>query len=117
MPSGTLTSVREYRATSYRPDRECVDGVLWERSAGERDHSELQTELAAWLNVRRRRLASTCSSSNEFKFRRRAIGFLTSVSLVAIARRELVFTNPPFVCIEILSKDDRDSDLQERIED
>jgi hypothetical protein len=45
MPSGTLISANEYRSTSYHPDREYVDGVVLERSSGEREHSELQTEL------------------------------------------------------------------------
>ncbi len=117
MPSGTLTSVREYRATSYRPDREYVDGVLWERSMGERDHSELQTELAAWLNVRRRRLGIHVFVEQRIQVSPTRY----RVPDICVTRgdrpTELVFTNPPFVCIEILSKDDRDSDLRERIED
>jgi Uma2 family endonuclease len=31
--------------------------------------------------------------------------------------QEQVFTSPPFLCIEILSKDDRMSEMQERIDD
>jgi Uma2 family endonuclease len=30
---------------------------------------------------------------------------------------EQIFTSPPFLCIEILSKDDRMSEMQERIKD
>jgi Uma2 family endonuclease len=33
------------------------------------------------------------------------------------ARVEQIFTRPPFLCIEILSKDDRMSEMQERIDD
>jgi Uma2 family endonuclease len=31
--------------------------------------------------------------------------------------QEQIFTRPPFLCIEILSKDDRMSEMQERIND
>jgi Uma2 family endonuclease len=30
---------------------------------------------------------------------------------------ELILTSPPFLCIEVLSKDDRAADTQERIDD
>lgn len=47
-------SVEEYLATSYRPDREWIDGRLADRNVGEYDHSNLQGALAAWLRNRAR---------------------------------------------------------------
>ena len=44
MPS-TLVSVPEYLGTTYRPDREYVDGQVLERNMGEWDHSRLQALL------------------------------------------------------------------------
>ena len=35
-------AANEYLATSYRPDREYVDGAVVERNLGEHDHSRLQ---------------------------------------------------------------------------
>jgi len=43
MATGSLVSVHEYLSTSYRPDRDYVDGVVLERSVGEKSHSLLQT--------------------------------------------------------------------------
>jgi hypothetical protein len=42
MSSATLVSVQEYMATSYRPDRDFVDGELQKRNLGELEHSLLQ---------------------------------------------------------------------------
>lgn len=41
--------MEEYLSTSYRPDREYVDGVGLERNLGERDHSALQSFLTVFL--------------------------------------------------------------------
>ena len=49
MSSATLVSVQEYLATSYRPDRDFVDGELQERNLGELEHALLQTAIAAWF--------------------------------------------------------------------
>ena len=48
----TLITVSEYLSTSYRPDREYLEGTVTERNAGERDHSRVQTDLSTFLNVR-----------------------------------------------------------------
>ena len=37
MPTATLTPVSEYLSTSYRPDREFIDGIISERNVGEWD--------------------------------------------------------------------------------
>src|SRR5216684_5292998 len=54
MPTGTLISVEEYLATSYRPDCDYVDGRVEERNLGEWDHSSLQTRVAAYFFARRK---------------------------------------------------------------
>jgi hypothetical protein len=45
----TLVSVNEYLGTSYRPDREYIDGELVERNVGEWSHSCLQALLLKQL--------------------------------------------------------------------
>jgi len=47
-----LIPVSEYSSTSYRPDREYLEGVVVERNMGEREHSRVQTDLSTYLNVR-----------------------------------------------------------------
>ncbi|HEY5177386.1 MAG TPA: hypothetical protein VII95_17645 [Terriglobales bacterium] len=54
MSSATLVSVQEYLATSYRPDREFLDGALHDRNLGEFEHSLLQSAIVAWFWIRQK---------------------------------------------------------------
>jgi hypothetical protein len=56
MPTGTLISVEQYLATSYRPDCDYVDGHIEEGNEGEWDHSALQAALAGFFFSRRKQL-------------------------------------------------------------
>ena len=47
------TSLSEYLATSYRPDREFVDGEIRERNVGERSHSNAQMRILELLRANR----------------------------------------------------------------
>jgi hypothetical protein len=49
MATSTRLSLSEYMKTSYRPDREFVDGELRERNAGKWEHARLQALLASWF--------------------------------------------------------------------
>ena len=50
-----LVPLEEYLRTTYRPDRDYVDGEVLERNLGERDHSELQREFILYLCARAKR--------------------------------------------------------------
>ena len=52
MAAATQISLEEYLKTTYRPDRDYVDGEVLERNLGERDHSQPQTLLAAYFLIR-----------------------------------------------------------------
>src|SRR5437773_6663341 len=56
MPARTLVPVEEYLHTSYDPDCDYVDGEVVERNVGERDHSELQSEIVTYFRSRRQKL-------------------------------------------------------------
>src|ERR1700759_3494622 len=49
MASATQIPVDEYLRTSYRPDREYIDGELRERSVGKWEHARIQYLLAVWF--------------------------------------------------------------------
>ncbi|PWU04452.1 MAG: Uma2 family endonuclease [Terriglobia bacterium] len=117
MATGTLISVQEYLSTSYSPDRDYLDGMVVERTVGEKDHSRLQTDLSTYLNVRAKqwRMHVYVEQRVQVKPTRFRV---PDICVVAGAEpEEQIFTAPPLVCIEILSKDDRWSAVQERIDD
>jgi Uma2 family endonuclease len=117
MERNTLLSIEEYLATSYQPDREYVDGALLERNVGERDHSELQMALSAYLYNRRRDFQGHVFPEQRVQVK--STRFRVPDICVIVGRKpsEQILTSPPFLCVEILSKDDRMSEMQERIDD
>jgi Uma2 family endonuclease len=117
VPTDAFVSVNEYLNTSYDPDREYIDGVVVERNLGELDHSELQTELSSSLNARRKVLGIRVFLEQRVQVK--ATRFRVPDISVTVGPRPQgrILVKPPFLCIEVLSRDDRATDLQERIED
>ena len=116
MPTGTLISVEEYLATSYRPDCDYVDGRIEERNVGDWDHGSLQAAIAAYFVVRRKQWG--ISVATELRVQVKASRFrIPDVCVVVGEPKEQVLTRPPFLCVEILSPEDRMKRVQERIDD
>ncbi len=114
----TLISVAEYLNTSYPDgDREYVDGHVVERNLGEKPHSRVQGEVYFFFRSRR-------SSHGTFSFVEQRVQVKSNrfrIPDVCVYLNhepsEDVFITPPFLVVEILSKDDRAADLQEKIDD
>ncbi len=116
MPTGTLISVEQYLATSYRPDCDYVDGRIEERNLGELDPSSLQTAVAIYFGSRQKQLGITVVVEQRVqvsptRFR------IPDVCVVLGEPDGQIFRQPPFICIEILSKDDRMTEMQQPIND
>ena len=117
MASRTLISVEEYLRTSYRPDCDYIDGEVVERNVGETDHSWLQRVLGAYLFERRHKWGITVLpeqrvqvSANRFR--------IPDICVVQGPKpTEQILTKPPFICIDILSPEDRWPRVQQRIDD
>jgi len=101
----------------YRPDCDYVDGEVIERNVGEFGHSLIQgilvgifRELAKTLPIRvmpelRNRVSST-------RYR------IPDVCVMLKSQRpEPILNSPPFLCIEILSPEDRMSRILERVKE
>src|SRR5580658_10998855 len=117
MATATLISVEEYLATSYRPDRELIDGYLADRNPGEYDHSRLQTRLAGWFFNREREWNIRMVVEQRVQVRPRRFR-IPDVSVISRDQPiEPIFRDPPLVCAEILSKDDTLLSVQDRVDD
>lgn len=116
MPAGALISVEEYLSTSYDPDCDYVDGVVEERNLGEYDHSSLQTAISSYFYNRRAQwnISVVVEQRVQVKPSRFRI---PDVCVVLGKTREQIFRTPPFLCIEVLSPEDRMSRLEARIDD
>ena len=108
--------MEEYLSTSYRPDCDYVDGYIEERNLGEFDHSSLQTAVAVYFGSRQKELGITVVVEQRVqvtptRFR------IPDVCIVLGKTREQIFRTPPFLCIEILSPEDRMARVETRISD
>jgi Uma2 family endonuclease len=117
MSTPTLVSVDEYLTTSYRPDCDFIDGVLVERNVGRKDHSKLQGAVYSWFRDRRKelRLIPFLEQRIQVGPRRYRIPDVCVVPLPEPA--EQIFTQPPYICIEVLSPEDTFPRLQNRFDD
>src|SRR6266436_985405 len=116
MASRTLISVEEYLRTSYRPDCDFIDGEVLERNVGEKDHSSLQKKVILYLATREQQLGIWVFPEQRVqvsptRFR------IPDVCATLSEPAEQIFTKPPFICIEILSPEDRLPRIQQRIDD
>ena len=112
----TLVSVEEYLHSSYEPDCDYVDGELVERNVGERDHGNLQLHIAAYYLARRRKWGVYPFIEQRVKISPTRYR-VPDICLTSGWPGEQIFTNPPFVVIEVLSPEDRKSRMQARIDD
>jgi Uma2 family endonuclease len=117
MSTVTLISPSEYLATSYRPDRDFIDGEVVERNLGEFEHGNLQGALVEWMRSRRREWNIWVIP--EQRMRVSASRFRIPDVCVISRNQEIeaVLTKPPLICIEVLSKDDTLRSMQDRVDD
>lgn len=113
MPS---TSIEQYLSQCYEPDCDYVDGEIEERNFCDRTHSRLQARVGAYLLTQYE--TAGFEVFTELRIRVRPTRFRIPDVCVTIGDPgEEVLTKPPFLCIEILSPEDRMSRLEIRIQD
>ena len=113
---GTQVSLDEYLSTVYDPDREYVDGELIERNMGESDHSAIHTTISALLYSQRRELGIHVFA--ELRVRVAATRYrIPDITVTKQKIRGKILREPPFLCIEILSPEDRASRMEAKIDD
>jgi Uma2 family endonuclease len=118
MPALSSVSVEQYLHSSYDPDCDYVDGRIEERNLGEVDHSWLQKELILFFAQNRKRWGIEVIP--EVRVQVGETRFRVPDLCIILGRgkpQERILTRPPFLCIEILSPEDRLARVQERIED
>ena len=116
MATRTLITVEEYLATVYRPDCDYVDGAVLERNLGEKDHGRSQLKLGAYFLARQTQWNSYAIVEQRVQVRPGRFR-IPDVCVLLGKTEEQVLTKPPFLCVEILSPEDRMSRLQDRIDD
>jgi Uma2 family endonuclease len=112
-----VISVEEYLSEVYQPDCDYVDGHLEERNLGELDHSWLQMSLILYFGARRKEWNIVVLPEQRVQVKRTRYWVPDVCVLLGPKPTEQILTKPPFLCIEILSPDDRMNRVETRIAD
>jgi Uma2 family endonuclease len=110
-------SVEDYLASSFRPDCDYVDGEIQERNVGEWPHSRTQGRLYVFLFQRETQWGIRVVPEQRVQVS--ATGFRVPDICVIRASDpiEPIVHQPPFLCVEILSREDTVTRLNERLSD
>jgi len=110
-------SVEEYLDTTYRPDRDYVDGEIEERNLGEKEHAILQGALNFIFRVNRHEWG--IEAHPELRVQVGPSRFRVPDLTVTRAGLEWqrILRTPPLLCIEILSPRDTLSGVRQRADD
>jgi Uma2 family endonuclease len=116
MATTTHIPLSDYLVTSYRPDREYVDGEIRERNVGKWEHARVQALLAVWFGSHEKEWGIVGSVGQRVRASLSRVRVPDVVVLHAGSPPD-VLMEPPLLIIEILSPDDSYSDTQERAQD
>jgi Uma2 family endonuclease len=110
-------SIAEYLRTTYDPDCDYVGGEVLERNWGEHDHSDLQSELVYYFRARRKqwRLHAVVEQRVQVATTRFRISDICVIK--GGGPYPPIFREPPFICIEVLSIEDTQMGMEDRIDD
>ncbi len=115
MATSVMVPLEEYLQTSYEPDCEWVKGELKERGMPDGYHGHFQTLFLIYFQQFRgefRALSEVRLHTSPQSYR------VPDVMVIRADARFLPLpVDAPLLCIEVLSPDDRASDLQEKIAD
>ena len=116
MATSTLTPLEDYLSTSFPDgDRDYLEGQVLERNMGEVDHSDLQSSFVVFFRQHCPGFWAGVEVRVQVKARRFRV---PDVCLIAGGKPQTrVVSVPPFLVVEVLSPDDRMSEMQERIDD
>jgi Uma2 family endonuclease len=116
MATASQISLIEYLGSSFRPDREYVDGEIRERNVGKYEHARIQALLAAWFNQHEKAWGVQVVTEQRVQASSTRVR-IPDVALLGPGPQPDVIVDPPALVIEILSPDDSYSDTQERARD
>jgi Uma2 family endonuclease len=117
MSTVVTVPLQEYLDTIYRPDREYIDGEVLERNLGELDHSRLQMLLSRYLSNREKQWGIVVLPEQRVQVKTTRYRVPDISVIFGPIPTTPILLEPPFLCVEILSRRDSVDSVQERIDD
>lgn len=112
-----LISEAEYLSTVYEPDAEFVDGVIEERSVGNKDHAKWQVALAYFFSLKAVEWDLLVRTELRNKIGERRYRIPDVALYDSNIAEEPVPVHPALIVFEIVSPDDRHANLMTRLAD
>jgi Uma2 family endonuclease len=110
MSTYTLVPIDVYDHTSYRPDRDYIDGEVRERNLGTLEHARMQTLLTFLFRQHREEWNVRAVAECRIRVAPRRVR-IPDVAVMARGPQPSVPVDPPLIAIEVLSPDDTDGDM------
>ncbi len=117
MATATLIPLSEYLATTYRPDRDYIDGELRQRNMGEQSHSETQAILARIFGNHRKDWGIRILTEQRLQVSPTRFRIPDLCVLRSSDPKDWIVAFAPILCIEILSAEDSLREMQEKVND
>jgi Uma2 family endonuclease len=117
MATPVLIPVEEYLRTTYRPDRDYIDGELKERNLGEKPHATIQGLFYAIFHANRKEWGLRAFTEQRVQTSGSNYRIADVCALRLGEPPDPIVQSPPVICIEILSRGDTLGDMQERVDD
>jgi Uma2 family endonuclease len=117
MAATTQVPVEEYLRTDYSPDCEYVDGEVLERNVGEKGHGKIQKRLMVYFAARETELGIFALQEWRVRLGERHYRVPDILVVAGPEPSEEILTRPPFLCIEVLSPEDRMSRMLKKVAD
>jgi Uma2 family endonuclease len=121
MATSTVVPVRvplaDYLETVYRPDCDWIDGEVRERNMGEMPHASVQGFLSHFFRVNGKAWGIWALPEQRVQTSADHYRIADVCVVLRSAGFEPIVRTAPLLCVEILPRDDRMSEIQERVDD
>jgi Uma2 family endonuclease len=118
MATTHLISVEEYLNSTYEPDAEYVEGRIVHRALPQKPHSKIQTYLIRALYEIGHPLGYEVWVEQRVRTKRDPAHYRVPDVCVTLGEPdENVFTEPPFLCVDVLSPDDTALEVRFKIDE
>jgi Uma2 family endonuclease len=110
-------SLEHYLQSTFEPDAEYVHGEIQERNVGEYEHNTVQRAILLWFHLHDRAWRTRTIQEQKTRLNSGNV----RIPDVSIWNRDVpvksVYDHPQLIAVEVLSPEDRNSRVQEKIED
>jgi Uma2 family endonuclease len=118
MATTHLVSVEEYLRSAYEPDAEFIEGRILLRSMPQKPHSKMQGYLDRTLYALAHPLGYEVWVEQRVRTQPDPAHYRVPDICVTLGEpAEDIFTEPPFLCAEILSPDDTALDVRTKVDE